>query len=285
MHLYLYIRFLIHGGSKMGKKLQRCAAAVILCIGTLTAGMSQIARMDVYDASDNHLLFVTFEFTGDGVCTGRNVYTSDSTFLYHTAVQNGATGPVKENSVDYMENPLYTSTIAASSGKTDFSTVDQFGLSQFGSALSHTQTEPNFYEIKQDNALLCKETYEYDSLGKLSRIILSDKNGEKAWYATVGYQDVGVRKQGVVRLFKQLKVSATRGSIMLRCALNSGQFVSAELLTPAGRRLRYLVNSKIAKGDHVFTLSRKELPANGAYIMRVSIGNVPVLAQKIFLLK
>jgi hypothetical protein len=265
--------------------LRRCAAAVMICVGTLSANFNTITRMDVYDASDNHLLFVTLEFTGDGVCTGRNVYTGDSTFLYHTAVQNGTTGPVKENSVDYNENPLYTSTVTASAGITNFSTVDQFGLSQFGSALSHSQTEPNTFEIKQGSALLGKETYEYDSLGGLSRIILFDKNGEKAWYATVEYHEVGVHKQGAARLFNSLKVSANRGSVTLRCTLNSGQFVSAELLTPAGRRVRYLVHDKLTKGDHVFISSRNELPANGAYIVRVSTDYVPVLSQKVFILK
>lgn len=266
------------------EKLQRCAAAIILCIGTVSASMPP-TRMDIYDASDNLLLFVTFEISADGVCTGRNVYTSDSTFLYHTAVQNGATGPVKEISSDFMENRLYTSTITTSGGKTDFSTVDQFGLTQFGSALSYAQTEQNTYEIKQGSTLICKEKYEYDSLGMLSRIIIFDKNGEKAWYANVGYKEVGVLKQGSAGMFNSLKVSANRGSLVLRCKLNSGHFLSAELLTPSGRRVRYLVNSKVTKGDHSFTLSRKELPANGAYIVRVSTDNVPMHVQKVFLQK
>lgn len=264
--------------------LRRCAAAVILCMGTLSADLSPISRMNIYDASDNHFLFVTFEFSGDGVCTGRNVYTSDSTFLYHTSVQNGKSGPVKENSTDYIDNPLYTSTITTSSDKTEFSTVDQFGLSQFGSALSHTKTESNTYEIKQNNVLICKEKYEYNESGMLSRIIIFDKNGEKAWYADVKYKDVGVLKPGTAR-FNSLKVNANRGSVMVRCNLNSEHFVSAELLTPAGRRVRYLVNNKLTKGDHTFISSRKDLPANGAYIVRVSTDNVQVLAQKIFIQK
>jgi hypothetical protein len=260
-------------------------AAAILCIGSLSADFNTITRMDVYDASDNHLLFVTFEFTGDGACTGRNVFTSDSTFLYHTTFQNGSAGSVKETSVDYLENPLYNSTLTTAGDKTDFSTTDQFGLSLFGSAVSTAQTETNAWEIKQGGTVLGKETYEYDSLGKLSRIILNDKNGEKAWYATVVYQDVGVKKQGAVRSLNSLKVSANRGSVMLRCTLNSGQFVSAELLTPSGRRVRYLVHNKLTKGDHVFITSREDLPANGAYIVKVSADNVPVLAQKVFILK
>ncbi len=261
-----------------------CAAAVILCIGTLSANSSPITRMDVFDASDNHLLFVTFEYTGD-VCTGRNVYSSDSTFLYHTKVQSGSNGSSKEISEDYLENRLFTSTITSSEGKTDFSAVDQFNLSQFGSPLSHTRTEENTYEIKQNNALLCKEKYEYDSIGQLSSIVIFDKNGQKAWYATIGYKDVGVRKPGVARPLNSLRVSANRGSIVLRCKMINEQFVSAELLTPSGRRVTYLVQKKVTRGDHVFTLSRRELPANGAYIVRVSTDDVPVHVQKIFLQK
>jgi hypothetical protein len=37
------------------------------------------------------------------------------------------------------------------------------------------------------------------------------------------------------------------------------------------------------KGDYVFTSLRKAIPANGAYIVRVSTDNVPVLAQKIII--
>jgi hypothetical protein len=72
---------------------------------------------------------------------------------------------------------------------------------------------------------------------------------------------------------------------MIKCKLNSGQFVSAELLTPTGRRVKYLVRKDVARGDHVFITSRRELPASGAYIVRVSTDDVPVLVQKIFLQK
>ncbi len=259
-------------------------AVFLLCIATLSFG-SLPTRMDIFDASDNHLLFVTFEYTNDSVCTGRNVYTSDSTFLYYTKIQSGTDGAVKEISKDYLENNLFTSTITPFDGRTDFSTVDQFNLSQFGSALSYTQSEQNTYEIKQNNSLICKEKYEYDSLGALSRIVIFDKNGQKAWYATIGYRSVGVKRPGIARPLNSLRVSTNRGSIMIRCKLNSGQFLSAELLTPAGRRVKHIVNKEVAKGDHVFICSRRELPANGAYIVRVSTDDVPVLVQKIFLQK
>lgn len=259
-------------------------AVFLLYIATLSFGSSP-TRMDIFDASDNHLLFVTFEYTGDGVCTGRNVYTSDSTFLYHTKIQSGTNGAVKEISEDYLENRLFTSTITPSESRTDFSTVDQFNLPLFGPALNYTQSEQNTFEIKQNNSLICKEKYEYDSTGALSRIVIFDKNGQKAWYATIGYKGVGLKMPGIMRPLNSLRVSTNRGSVMIRCKLNSGQFLSAELLTPSGRRVKYLVKKEVAKGDHVFICSRRELPANGAYIVRVSTDDVPVLVQKIFLQK
>lgn len=266
------------------EKFRWCAAAIIWCIGTLSAGSSP-TRMDIFDAYDNYLLFVTFEYASDGVCTGRNVYASDSTFLYHSKIQSGTNGSAKEISEDYLENRLFTSTITSSGDKTEFSTVDQFNLPQFGSALSYTQSGENTYEIKQGNSLVCKEKYEYDSTGALSRIVIFDKNEQIAWYASIGYKDVGVKRPGIAQPANSLRVSVNRGTVLLKCKLNSGQFVSAELLTPTGRRVKYLVCKNVAKGDHVFISSRRELPASGAYIVRVSTDDVPVLVQKIFLQK
>jgi len=265
------------------EKLRWCAVAIILSIGTLSAGSSP-TRMDIFDASDNHLLFVTFEYTGD-VCTGRNVYAGDGTFLYHTKIQSGTDGSAKEISEDYLENRLFTSTITSSGGKTEFSTVDQFNLPQFGSALSYTQSGANAYEIKQGNSLVCNEKYEYDSTGALSRIVIFDKNGQKTWYANIGYKDVGVKRPGIAQPVNSLRVNVSRGMVMIKCKLNSRQFVSAELLTPTGRRVKYLVRKDVAGGDHVFISSKRELPASGAYIVRVSTDDVPVLVQKIFIQK
>ncbi len=265
------------------EKLRWCVAAIILGIGTLSAGSSP-TRMDIFDASDNHLLFVTFEYTGD-VCTGRNVYASDGTFLYHTKIENGTNGSAKEISEDYLANRLFASTITSSEGRIMFSTVDQFNLSQFGSALSYSKSGENTYEIRQDNLLVCKEKYEYDTSGALSNIIIFDKNGQKAWYAIIGYKDVGVKRPGIAQPLNSLRVSASRGMVTFKCKLISRQFVSAELLTPTGRRVKYLVRKDVAGGDHVFICSRRELPASGAYIVRVSTDDVPVLVQKIFIQK
>ena len=96
--------------------------------------------------------------------------------------------------MNYLDNPLYTTTInPPSNGKTVFSTVDQFGLSQFGSPLSYTEAAPNTFEITQNGTKLCREQYEYNTDGELSRITIFDKNGVKTWYALVNKEGIASR--------------------------------------------------------------------------------------------
>lgn len=258
--------------------------ALLLCCSTMLLA-SPITRMDVYDASDNHLLYVIFDYSGSGACTGRSVYTSDSTLLYHTTF-SGAGTATTENSVDYLNNPLYTTTINTStSGTTDITTVDQFGLSQFGAPLSSVRAEPNTYNITQSNTLLCKQTYEYDSTGELSKILMVDKNSETLWYAQIAHQSVGVLKSGTRRAFSTLRVSANRGAIKVHCGMVTERFVSAELITPLGRRVISLINKKLPAGEYHFAIQRGNLPASGTYIARVTMDGTSVLTQKIVVQK
>jgi hypothetical protein len=260
------------------KKIRRFAATAALCLSMLSVG-APINRLDIYDATENHLLFVTFEYNGAGVCTGRSVFASDSTFMYKTTIQTEASGS-KENSVDYLENPIYTSTIKnTGSGSAEFSTVDQFGLSQFGSALTHTQSETNLFSINQGGSSICKEKYEFDSTGNLSKIIILGKNNETLYYAQVA-QTVGVKRVVPVRAFNSLAINASRGVIKFQCVMNAEKLVTTELITPSGRMVSYLVNKKLTPGSYTFTTGYKENIASGTYIVKVSMNGATVLTQK-----
>lgn len=261
----------------------RCAVAgVVLCISTLVSG-SPITRMDIFDAADNPLLFVTFEYSDAGVCIKRNVFTSDSTFMYSTTIQPGsATVLRKEVSLDFNNNTLYTSTInAPSTGTTAFSSVDQFGLPQYGAPLGYAEATPNTFDITQSGTKLCREQYEYTTDGQLSGITILDKNGVKAWYSVVTPKDVAVGKQVRLLPFNSLQVSVNRGMVRLQCAMAAEQFVSAELLTPNGRRVQYLVHKNISKGNHIFTTSKGSFLASGVFIVRVTINGAAALTRKV----
>lgn len=267
-------------GESFMNKIRSFVAATVLCISTLSVG-APLNRLDIYDAAGNNLLFVTFEYNGAGVCTGRSVFASDSTFMYKTTIQPDASGgTTKENSVDYLENPIYTSTIKnTGTGAAEFSTVDQFGLSQFGSALTHNQTETNLFSINQGASTLCKEKYEYDSTGNLSRIIILDKNNETLWYAKVD-QTVGISRVEPIKVFNSLAINANRGVIRFQCVMAAERFVTAELITPSGRRVAYLVNKMLTPGSYTFTTGHEGHFASGTYIVKVSMNGATVLTRK-----
>jgi hypothetical protein len=261
------------------KKLRRFMATTVLCLSTLSVG-APINRLDIYDAADNHLLFVTFEYNGAGVCTGRSVFAGDSTFMYKTTIQAEASGS-KENSVDYLDNPMYTSTVKnTGTGSAEFSTVDQFGLSQFGAALTHSQSEANLFSINQGSTTVCKEKYEYDSTGNLSRIVLLGKNNELLWYAKAG-PTVGIIKTAPVKApFNSLVINSNRGVIKFQCVMAAERVVTAELITPSGRRVAFLVNKKLTPGSYTFTTGSEGLTASGTYIVKVAMNGVTVLTRK-----
>jgi len=261
--------------------VRSATAFAVLFICTLSSG-SPITRMDVFDAADNHLLFVTFNYDEAGVCIGRDVFASDSTFLRSVAIKSGGTtAATKETSIDYEGNPLFVSTInPPSGGATSFSTVDQFGMSQYGTALSYTESTPNMFTVTQSSALLCKEQYEYNSNNELSKISVSDKSGASAWYATITYQSVAVTHDKLRKNTGSVHLTSHRGRILINLDLLNAGFVRAELITPAGRRARVLLDKQIASGSHSFT-SEDALLGNGTYIVKVTLNGTAVTTRKV----
>lgn len=262
------------------KEMRRYTAAAVLCLSTLSAA-APINRLDIYDAADNHLLFVTFEYNGAGACTGRSVFASDSTFLYKTTIPAETSGgTIEENSVDYLENKIYTTKINnTGTGSAEFSTIDQFELSQFGSALTYTQSETNLFSINQGGSTVCKEKYEYDSTGNLSKVIILGKNNETLYYAQVA-QVVEVKRVATVKPFNLFTINTNRGAIKIQCVMAAEKFVTAELITPSGRRVSYLVNKKLTPGSYTFTTAHQGHTASGTYIVKVAMNGITVLTQK-----
>ncbi|MDD5674737.1 MAG: hypothetical protein PHC61_11275, partial [Chitinivibrionales bacterium] len=126
---------------------------------------ARIDRLDIFDKSDNFLLFVTFNYDAAGNAIGRSVFTADSTFLRSTTFQTSGT-TTKEASLDFNGNSLFTTTISAPSGNnTAFSTVDQFGMDQFGGSMTYSSGPTNTFNINQNSALTCMEQYTFGADG------------------------------------------------------------------------------------------------------------------------
>ena len=266
---------------KLKAEFRRVMAGVALCT-CVSVVATPITRIDVYDKADNNLLFVTFDYNGSGECTGRSVFASDSTFLRSIAIQpGGASAATKEKSIDFAGNPLFTTTInPPSGGKTSFSTVDQFGLSQFGSPLSFSETAANTFEVTQNNGTVCKEQYEFDGNGELTRITVLDKSGAAAWYALVTHQNVAVRPPSPVTAICPIRLTTDRGKIRLRFELTDAGFVRAEIFTPAGRKVRSVVHETLPAGSHRIS-SDGALLGNGTYVVRMTVNGIAPFTRMI----
>jgi hypothetical protein len=270
------------------RRMSRLRMAVTAAIlgGVTLCQAARIDRIDIYDKSDNHLLFVTFDYDSAGKNTGRSVFASDSTFLRSTKFQTSGAG-VKETSFDLEDNLVFSTTInAPTGGKTSFSTVDQFGLDQYGGAMSYTVPSPNNYDVSQSNGTVCKEQYQFGTDGTLLRINVLDKNGSLIYYALPNRTTGTIaRPHGSTAQFSL--ITANRGRIKIRLGMMNPGRVCGELYTPAGRRAAGLVDGIFDRGNHtinVNALGSNDYPfGNGAYIIRLTIDGVTVVSRKILL--
>jgi hypothetical protein len=266
----------------------RMAAIAVVLAGITICHASRIDRLDIYDNSDNHLLFVTFAYDSAGANIGRSVFASDSTFLRSTTFQPSGTS-VKETSIDFDANLVFSTTIGAAAGaKTPFSTVDQFGLEQFGGGMNFTLTSTNNYDISQNNVTSYKEQYQFAADGSLSRINILDKNGSVIYYAvSTSATGVTARPRAAARF--SVSINANRGYVKVVFGLVHTSHVCLDLYSPAGRRIAALLDKNLDSGNHAFALDgrgRNVNPlGNGACICRLTLDGVTVMAKKIVLQK
>ncbi|MCU0608310.1 MAG: hypothetical protein MUF22_00895 [Chitinispirillaceae bacterium] len=265
-------------------------AAVILIVlaGISLCAASPITRIDIYDKADNHLLFVTFEYDVTGKNTGRNVFASDSTFLRTTTFQSGGTGySSKEASFDFLGNPSFFTTIGLPvSGTTTITTVDQFGLSQFGAPLTWRETSTNNYDISQETVLASKERYEFGANGELNRITVLDKNGATAWYAHVSHQTTAVLAVSDQKMPLSPLVTVNNRVVRIRFDLAAAGHVRAELFTATGRMAAVLVDKNYGSGRHVENVPETGMRlGNAAYIIRITINGSLAKSGRLLLLQ
>jgi hypothetical protein len=254
---------------------------LLLCIGTMVES-SPITRMDIFDTADNHLLFVTFAYNGSGECTGRSVFTSDSTFLRSSSfTPRSATAGGKDVYVDYNENTVFTTTIQPSAdGETSFSTVDLFGQTQYGSPLKYRESDSENYDVSQDKTKLCSQEYVYNDDKELTRINVSDKNEKSAWYALVSHEDVSVRHKRIPLLNRPVQVSVNRRAMRLRFGLTTGGIVGCELFSPAGRKVLTILKKRLGAGSQTFIVKDLQISA-GAYIMKMTVNGKPMVNRTV----
>jgi hypothetical protein len=261
------------------RTFQGIAAAVLAF--SIGAGVfaSPIARIDVYDKADNHLLFVTFEYNGSGECIGRNVFTSDGTFLRTTRfTKDGGGNVTAENSIDYEDNPLSTTSISPQSGKTDFTIKDQFNMDLLGAPMSYTKGAAGEYTISQGGSTLYKQKYEFANDGSLSRVTFADAAGTLLYYAKVIQTGRVIRGtgNGISTRFTPVFRVAADGKLLVSFTLAAPSRVTLELFTPTGRLAAKTAAMSLAGGRRTLAASCDQTLGVGTYIARISADGSPI---------
>jgi hypothetical protein len=258
----------------------RRAVTTLLCLSFIFPLAARIDRLDMYDRADNHLLFVTFDYDGTGKCTGRSVFTSDSTFLRSTTFQvDGAGVSVRENSVDFKNDPLFTTAFSAQSGKTGFNVTDQFGLHQLGGPMGWSLSGQNSYEITQGMTVIYRMVYQYDAVGALARINVADQAGGPAYYALVN-ANLAAPERSFSRAGRLLFRGGHDGRVQASFTLAKSGRIVVEMYTPSGRRVATVADRMYEAGTHAFTVNPFRADGtcfgDGAYFLRMSSNGTTV---------
>ena len=250
---------------------------VMLYSSLIRAESDEIKRADFYDASGNHLMYVTFVYDSKGNNIERNVYMSDGYFKRKTILVNNSSGKrEKEVSFDFNDDTSFVTTIASDGGKSKFTVRDQFKVEQFGGDISYSGSGDDF-EFFQNGSLINRMNY----IGK--RIEVFDKAGALAYY--VELDNVPVRKTNR-KLSHSLMSIQQRGNnrFVVYMTLSSPSNVSCDLISLSGKKLATLVSKNLVSGSISESVSMNSvIPglADGIYIIDMSIDGKRVYRDKV----
>ncbi len=250
------------------------------------------SQLDIYDASDNHLMFITFQYDENGRNIGREVFMSDSTFIRRVEISYGDDGRrAKEASFNFNDDTSWVMKYGGSGKEVEFSISDQFGVDQVGGAVRYSAGEEQLsYDLtyKSNGGFAARIEYEKDGNGNLKMVRVYDKSGELQYYGLfdgVGVRDVG-RGGWKDRKVLTEAVIRSRGirSVDLLLRLDRGGEVRCDLMTVSGRYAATLYRGKKEAGSHEMTLGigGKEMRGlgRGVYVLVVKIDGKSVYSGR-----
>jgi hypothetical protein len=245
-----------------------------------------VRRVDFFDASNNHLMFITFEYDNNGNNTAREVYMSDSTFVKRTIlVKNGSGKSDKEVSFDFNQDTSFVTTFGYKSENTEMTVKDQFAVDQLGGKVNFKESGDN-YEVSQNGSAFNKINYEKDGSGNYNRINISDNSGALMYYALVS-TSMSVFSRPVHKTGNQATLYPKGNNCFeLKFKVQEAVKVSCDLYSLSGRSIAKLFNKDVAAGISKETVwIGKSVPgiANGVYLMSLTVNGKKVLNEKILI--
>ena len=265
--------------------LKCCAGFAAVILWAVLPASSQ-TRLDLYDAQDNHLMFVRFAYdsTGKNTSFNRTVFMSDSTFMRNVSVTtDGSDQRLTETSFNFNGDTVFHSTFGES-GST-ISTRDQFGVDQFGGPVSIASDGDMKYDLSQGGSVINKMTYENDDEGKLTRVTVSDADNNTLYYGIFSHVVEGVVVSGKKRTLHRAIEQNRRGALILRVSLEKPSAVRCELLSLSGRRIGVMLDKRLPKGAHrqlvPLVSQHSRALAMGVYCVTLSIDGRTVAVERL----
>jgi hypothetical protein len=258
----------------------------ILFFCFVESNAERVDRIDFYDASDNHLLFINFEYDAAGANISQSTYTSDSTFIKRTVMQNGADGK-KEKAVsfNFNQDTSFVTQFSYSSGKTEMTVKDQFGIDQLGGTVNYKQAGDNGFDFFQGSAFLNRISYEKDSEGK-TKIKILNTTGDLQYYATL--KTSGPVHTQIKSFISQIPTLRTKSCNLyeINFTVQKPTIAHCELISLSGRHIATLFNKVYTTGGakEIVQLGGKTSHiANGIYLMSLTVDGQRVLKEKILI--
>ncbi|MCX7727431.1 MAG: hypothetical protein N2053_11365 [Chitinispirillaceae bacterium] len=273
------------------RKVTLLIVGLLSMISTVFSALLPV-RLDIYDASDNHLMFVEFKYE-NGRNTERIVYMSDSTFVRRVYIRYRQDGSRKEElSYNFNEDTSFILTYK-DGGFTVESYINRAEdlkenrLDYVGGAV-RWETLDNlnfnlFYNV--DNSLAAIMNYEADESGNLVRVRIKDPLSEDEYVGVFTNEEVSVKQPyiGNQRLnYFDLKRSGG-GIIEFEVNLTNKKEVSCELIGLNGVKVRTLFKEGLKEGNYKKTIrigrGNEKLP-NGVYVLIFKIDGKVIMKSR-----
>lgn len=262
---------------------------VLLFFSSFASGAPVPVQLDLYDASNNHLMYITFDYDTVGRNTGRHIFMADETFMRSVEITYDDMGRrLNEVSYNFNGDTIYTTSFSQASNGTSFTIQDQFGLDLTGDRIVYSND--NLFDFSlmygQTGEQAAMVAYTKTEDDHFVRVDIIGQSNEDAYYGLVTYGEMMEVSQSGQKSGKHSQVSILSRAKRIDVTFNlrSAGNARCELLTLSGRSAVVLYDGRMRKGSHThrFNLDRdaQERLSSGVYLFKVSVNGKGVMHSR-----